>query len=502
MRHCLAIGTALFASMLAQPADAGTLTASDLALLDRLSWGISESSVASMEAIGREKWLQSQLHPPGGDVLPAGVQVQVAGFSISQRPMTEIVAELSARNKQVNAIKDPVEKQPQAQAYQAAMNVPAKEAMARSILRDVYSTSQLRERMTWFWFNHFNVHQYKNDIRPMIGDYEEHAIRDHALGRFRDLLGATAHHPAMLRYLDNTENAKGHINENYAREIMELHTMGVGSGYSQGDVQELARIFTGLGLDPRPPEQKLKLQQEGMLMPSGLVMLTPARHDFGDKMFLGVAIKGSGEAEIEQALDLLARNPATARHISQKLATYFMGDAPPDALVRQMSDVFLRTDGDIAAVLSVLFHAPAFVSSKVPFKDPVHYVLSAVRLAYDQRVILNTNPIQGWANRMGEGWFNKDTPDGYSLTASAWTGPGQMSMRFEIARQIGSGGAGLFKPDVSGAVDQPGFPQIQSALFYNRLNATLSPATRSALSQAVSPQEWNALYLSSPEFMY
>jgi uncharacterized protein (DUF1800 family) len=237
-------------------------------------------------------------------------------------------------------------------------------------------------------------------------------------------------------------------------------------------------------------------------MPSGLIMLTPARHDFGDKMFLGVSIKGRGIEEIDEALDLLARNPATARHISQEMAMYFLGEAPPDALLKQMSDVFLRTDGDIPAVLSVLFHSPVFDHAPERLKDPVHYVMSAVRLAYDDRVILNTNPIQNWCNRMAEGLFNKDTPDGYPLNATAWNGPGQLALRFEIARQIGSGGAGLFKPDAPGATDQPGFPQLQSALFYNRLASNLSPTTKAALAQAVSPQEWNALYLSSPEFMY
>ncbi len=503
MVNRLLVSTALSLALIAPAARAAPLSASDLALLNRVSWGINESSVAAMQAMGREKWLAEQLHPtPGHEALPPAVQAEINAMSISRHSMIETVAGLREQEKAVNAIKDPVEKQPLGQAYQQAMNLPAHEAAARSILRDLYSPTQLREQMTWFWFNHFNVHQYKSDIRPMIADYEEHAIRDHALGHFRDLLIATSHHPAMLRYLDNTENAKGHINENYAREIMELHTMGVGSGYSQNDVQELARIFTGFGMDPRPPEQKLKLEAQGMIMPSGLIMLTPARHDFGDKMFLGVSIKGRGIEEIDEALDLLARNPATARHISQEMAMYFLGEAPPDALLKQMSDVFLRTDGDIPAVLSVLFHSPVFDHAPERLKDPVHYVMSAVRLAYDDRVILNTNPIQNWCNRMAEGLFNKDTPDGYPLNATAWNGPGQLALRFEIARQIGSGGAGLFKPDAPGATDQPGFPQLQSALFYNRLASNLSPTTKAALAQAVSPQEWNALYLSSPEFMY
>src|SRR3984893_5604528 len=143
------------------------------------------------------------------------------------------------------------------QAVQQAMNDIAKQAATRSILRALYAPDQLRERMSWFWFNHFNVHQYKANLRVLVGDYEDKAIRAHALGRFRDLLEATLRHPAMLRYLDNADNAAGHINENYAREIMELHTMGVCSGYTQKDVEELARVLTGVGIDANPENPKL-----------------------------------------------------------------------------------------------------------------------------------------------------------------------------------------------------------------------------------------------------
>jgi uncharacterized protein (DUF1800 family) len=146
-------------------------------------------------------------------------------MTISQKPMTELVADIAAKNKALNQITDPDLKKAANQVYQQMMSDLAKQAATRQILRDLYSPTQLRERMTWFWFNHFNVHQGKADIRTMVADYEDKAIRPHALGRFRDLLEATLRHPAMQRYLDNAQNAAGHINENYAREIMELHTM-------------------------------------------------------------------------------------------------------------------------------------------------------------------------------------------------------------------------------------------------------------------------------------
>jgi uncharacterized protein (DUF1800 family) len=306
----------------------------------------------------------------------------------------------------------------------------------------------------------------------------------------------------MLRYLDNDQNAANHINENYAREIMELHTMGVGSGYSQKDVQELARILTGVGVDLKPDAPKLKPQWQPLYLRAGLFEFNPARHDFGDKQFLGHAIKGSGFPEVEQALDLIAASPATAHHVSEEIAGYFVGDTPPPALVDRMAATFHRSDGDIAAVLRSMIRAPEFQASLgKTFKDPVHYAVSAVRLAYDERVILNADPMIGWLNRMGQGLFAHETPDGYPVSAAAWSGPGQMATRFEIARQIGGGSAGLFKPRNAGATDQPAFPQLQNALFYDGVQQGLSKVTANVLTQARSPQEWNALFLSSPEFM-
>jgi len=359
--------------------------------------------------------------------------------------------------------------------------------------------------MVWFWFNHFNVHQYKSNLRVLVGDYTDHAIRPNSLGKFRDLLAATVRHPAMLRYLDNADNAAGHLNENYAREIMELHTMGVGSGYTQADVEGLAKILTGVGIDTKPEDPKLKPELQSQLVREGAFEFNPARHDYSDKTFLGHTIKGRGLAEVDEAIDILVHHPATATHVSRKIATYFVSDNPPEALIARMAQTFKTTDGDIAAMLATMIHSPEFEAALKPgtrFKDPVQYVLSAVRLAYDDRVILNTAPIQGWINRLGEGLFNHETPDGYALTSASWSGPGQMMVRFEIARQIGSGSSGLFKSDGPNPVEQPAFPLLQNALYFNGLRKTLGPATLASLDRAVSPQDWNTLFLSSPEFMH
>jgi uncharacterized protein (DUF1800 family) len=476
---------------------------SDIALLNRVAWGANESSLAKLRQMGVKKWLDWQLHPTDADRLPPAAQAQIDAMAISKQPMPALVIDLAARQRAANQTPDPDQKKAAQQAYQQAMNDLARQGAAREILRDLYSPAQLREQMTWFWFNHFNVHQGKSDIRAMIADYEDRAIRPYALGRFRDLLGATVRHPAMLRYLDNAENAAGHVNENYAREIMELHTLGVGSGYTQQDVQELARCLTGIGIDAKPDDPKLRPELQAQLARDGLTEFNPARHDYGDKIFLGHTIKGRGLDEANEVLDILAHEPATARHIARQLAEFFVSDSPPPALIERMAQGFQKNDGDMAAVLSILFRSPEFAaSSGQKFKDPVHYVLSAVRLAYDDKVILNTAPVLGWMNRMAEGIYNHDTPDGYSMSSTAWNGPGQLAVRFEIARQIGSGSAGMFKPPEPGATDRPAFPQLQNAVFFSGLRGTLRPATIAALDQAVSPQDWNMLFLCSPEFMY
>jgi uncharacterized protein (DUF1800 family) len=306
----------------------------------------------------------------------------------------------------------------------------------------------------------------------------------------------------MLQYLDNAQNAVGHLNENYARELMELHTLGVSGGYSQQDVENLARVLTGVGVNAGEVP-RLKPEQRTLYRRSGAFEFNPARHDFGAKILLGHPIDGRGFAEIEQAVDLLARQPACARFISRQLATYFVADEPPAALVERMAQTFMHSDGDVSAVLRTMFLAREFNAGLgVKFKDPMRFVVSAVRFAYDGRPISNTRPLQNWLNGLGEPPYGHPTPDGYALVESNWASSGQMSRRFEIARAIGAGNAGLFDPEDGSAAKLTGFPQLSSKLYYAAVEPFLAVGTRDALNRATSQQEWNTFLLSSPEFVY
>ncbi|HMK78498.1 MAG TPA: DUF1800 domain-containing protein [Xanthobacteraceae bacterium] len=478
------------------------LTPQQLNLLNRVTFGANPSSARALASLGPERFLERQLHPPPSDTLPPEAQAQIDALSLGRQSLEEIVGEADQQQKAVNAITDPELKQAAQRVYQERLNRLGREAATRALLRDLYAASQLREQLAWFWFNHFNVHLHKANIRALVGDYEEKALRPHVLGRFRDLLRATLRHPAMLRYLDNDQNAAGHINENYAREIMELHTMGVGSGYTQGDVQELARILTGVGVVNPSNPPKVKPELASQYVREGLFEFNPNRHDYGDKTFLGHEINGSGLNEVEQALDLLCHSGATARFVSRKLALYFVSDNPPQPLIDAMAETFRATDGDIAAVLKTMFQSPHFNASLgARFKDPVHFVISALRLAYDDKVVVNVNPIQGWIGRLAEPLYAHETPDGYSLNDNAWNSSGQMATRFEIARAIGANSAGLFRTDGPPPAEQPAFPLIANALYFSSIQPTLAEPTQKALSLATSPQEWNGLFLSSPEFM-
>jgi uncharacterized protein (DUF1800 family) len=489
------------------------LTRGDVRWLNHVAFGIDTDLVTRDQRLGRAKLLDEQLHPPAAD--PPALAAAIDALSISHVSAEARVRAVRTEQQRINALPTDDEKQ----KARAALNQQAGQVLAetakRHLMRAVQSPAQLREQLTWFWMNHFSVFAGKANIRWTLAEYEQ-TVREHALGRFRDLVLATVTSPAMIEYLDNAQSTAGKINENYARELMELHVLGVsggpsGSSYTQQDVQELARVLTGVGINASETPPKLPPNRQSLYIRRGLFEFNPARHDFGPKTVLGHAVQGAGFDEVDDVVTWLCRQPAAARFISRKLATYFIVDEPPARLVDAMAQTFAKTDGSIADVLRVMFLdrdvAAAFDASGSAarrvekFRDPMRFVVSALRLAYDGRTFPNFQPVAGWLSQLGEPLYGRLTPDGYPLTEAAWTSSGQMVRRFEIARAIGSGSAGLFNTDDNKPGPAVGFPMLTNRLFYDVVEGTLSPGTRTALAQTASQQEWNTVLLSSPDWM-
>lgn len=486
----------------ASAADATHFSKEDVLWLGRVTYGPTTVTLEQYQKLGRKKFLATQLHPRSPS-LPAPIADQIAALEITRTDGAALLARVSAEQQRINTLPDD-QKEPARKALNEQGNRLAYEAARRELLRAIYSPAQLNEQMVWFWLNHFSLFQGKANIRWLEADYAERAIRPHALGHFRDLVLATLTHPAMLQYLDNAQNAVGHINENEARELMELHTLGVGSGYTQQDIQELARILTGTGVNASANTPKLKPEWQPLYRREGAFEFNPARHDFGAKILLGKSFPGNeGFSEVEKAVDLLVAQPACARFISHELAQYFVGDDPPPALIERMARTFQKTQGDIAAVLEVLFTSRELTASLgSQLKDPMRYVISSIRFAYDGKTLFNIHPVLNWLNALGEPLYGRQTPDGYPLTQSAWSSSGQISRRFEIARAIGASNSGLFEPEDGSSPGTTGFPQLSTRLYFAALEPHLSARARDALDHASSQVEWNLYLLASPDFNY
>ena len=489
-------------------AEAGAMRVStlDAQRADRVTGGVNAALLQSVEQLGWDRWLDAQLHPRPF-ALPTAVDDRIAQMRIVREPLLERLRADAAQKKAADAVSDDEQKKSAQQAWQKTLGSEADEADQRWLLYAVNSPNQVQERMVWFWVNHFSIARSKADLRAFVGDYEA-TLRPHALGRFRDLLAAATFSPAMLRYLDNERNAAGQVNENFARELMELHTLGVDAGYAQSDVQEMARVLTGVGVRIDEKAPKLDARRQAQYVRTGAFEFNPARHDQGDKTVLGQLVHAGGLEEVRAVVDRLARSPATARHVCLGLARQFVGDAPPEGLVDRLAQRFLATDGDIAAVLKTLFTAPEFDASLGRrFKDPWVYAVSATRLAYDGYVVIDAAPILSALGPLGESPFGHPTPEGYAPEEAAWASPGQLTTRFEVARSlVGNNGAGnpnLFRTD--GVISLAALPKarVESAAWLRTQAPRESEATRQALAETLRthPGDWAWAAIASPEFM-
>jgi uncharacterized protein (DUF1800 family) len=478
-----------------------------LHVLNRLGYGPSPGDVEQVRAIGIDKYIEQQL-TPDSIPLPNKLRRQLDSLETLRMDPVALFREYGPPLKRDRQVDPAAAKEARQRA-----RIIMEQALQARLARAVANPRQLQEVMSDFWYNHFNVFAAKGLDHLWVGAYEEQAIRPHALGKFRDLLGATARHPAMLFYLDNWQNtapgsrgARGKfqgLNENYARELMELHTLGVDGGYTQDDVIALARILTGWGLG----------RARGRDVSQGGFVFDSKRHDFSDKMLLGQIIRGSGMGEGERALDILARHPATARHISFKLAQYFVADEPPPALVTRLGLRFAETDGDIRAVLETLFHSPEFWDQKYygnKFKTPYQYLVSAVRTA--DLPVIDHRPLYAMLLQLGMPLYGCPTPDGYKNTREAWLNPDAMTRRISFATALASGRLPLGRPNTDSGfmrVNMAG-PQNESVPAGEPVNAValrqtldnrLSPPTQAVIETAPKPLQ-AALILGSPDFMY
>lgn len=489
-----------------------------VAFLDRVGWGPDPAQLRQLQQVGATRLLEAQLRPDLHPALPVSVAQSLAALPVNA-PLVDWIPPLVAQRREIRLargdadVDDAGAAQARLQALQQRMNALTQKAMTQQLLLAVYGPNQLQQRLTWFWMNHFNVFR-GFVIGPMLADYAQQVIAPNALGHFRDLLQATMFSPQMLLYLNNAQNARGHINENYAREVMELHTLGVGAGYTQADVTNLAHVLTGLGVDLLNRPVRVRPALRDLVWRKGLVVFNPARHDPAPEVVLGHTLQGRGVGEIEQVVTLLADDPATARHVSFELAQYFVSDHPDPAMVAAMVRTWRHTDGDIAAVLRTMYTSPQFVASlaRPQFKDPMRYVISAVRASFDGRVIDNPRPMLGMLAALGEPLDGRTTPDGYPLDGDAWNSPGQLTTRFRIAQQLGSGAPALFTPPPPGLDSAAGIgtvpaprrlppPELSKSAVFLAAEPSLTRTTLQVLARAGSRVRWNALWLASPEFM-
>jgi uncharacterized protein (DUF1800 family) len=525
------VGVSLAAGLPSIGSRAATVPKDDKAVvhvLNRIGFGPRDGDVERVNAIGLPRYIDEQLHPER--IPDAAMSARLSGLTtlgLSSREIAETyeVPQLQARREK---------KQQQAQSAPGDMDKPPAmpdplqqkanrvilELGEQKMLRAVYSDRQLQEVLTDFWFNHFNVDARKGPTKFLLTEYERDVIRPHVLGKFRDLLDADAKSPAMLFYLDNWmsadpngphatappprlargrfggrmampppprpkpqgKNAPKGLNENYGRELMELHTLGVDGGYTQKDVTEVARALTGWTI------QNPRL--------GGSFRFEPRIHDEGQKIVLGHVIKaGGGQNDGEQVLDILARHPSTARFIATKLVRRFVSDTPPPALVDRAAARFRDTDGDLRDVMRTILTSSEFLSPGVyraKVKTPFEFVASALRATGAD--VQDATQLVRAMQQLGMPLYMCQPPTGYKDTADAWVNTGALVNRMNFSLSLASNKMrGVVVDSLNGHVDSPAFVQ-------RILGDDISETTRNTVAKANGAPQMAALTLGAPEF--
>jgi uncharacterized protein (DUF1800 family) len=499
-------------------------------VLNRLAYGPSPASMGEIQSMGVAVWVQNQLHP---DSIEDGVvEAKLANFQSLRMTTAD---RLSAYQPEAKLAKeqglDLADPETRAKLLEALpMNALPRqmglELVAAKLIRATESRRQLQEVLLDFWFNHFNVAAQKGAVRWMLASYEQEALRPHLYGSFRALLGAVAHHPAMLFYLDNwtstregfdmaalrragapvpkklAEVGKLGLNENYARELLELHTLGVDGGYTQADVREVARCFTGWGIEK--PRQV------------GTFAFHPLAHDSGEKQVLGKTIPaGGGMEDGERVLDLLAASPATAHFLAKKLAQKFVADDPPKALVERLAQRYLETQGDLMSVYVALFESPEFWSEQAfnaKTKTPLEFAVSAVRALGG--TTYGDGPLVKALDGMGEPLYRAQPPTGWPEVATPWVNAGALVTRINFALALTAGRIHgtevVLPPEPRGTSAAAAVDTLARAVLHQPLSETTRATLLRALgendvmpdgeSRPLDQAKVAGLLLGSPEF--
>ena len=524
-----------------------------LHVLNRIGFGARPGDIDRVRHMGLAAYIDQQLHPE--HIPDSAVTQRLAGFETLDKSSRDIAqqyfvpAEEAQRQAQLalKNVSDPSstksdagntkpERTPEQMAAQRKAQQVILELSDQKILRAAYSDRQLEEVMTDFWFNHFNVFAGKGQTRQYLTAYERDVIRPHVLGKFRDLLEATAKSPAMLFYLDNWQSvdpngphpvqgqgrqmvfvrpgrggfgggvffpmpfpARGRqnqnpnapkrgLNENYGRELMELHTLGVDGGYTQQDVINVARAFTGWTIE----QPRL----------GGGYRFEPRLHDEGQKVVLGHVIKpGGGEGDGERVLDILATYPSTAHFISTELARRFVSDTPPPALVDRAAKRFLETDGDIREVVKTIITSPEFFSAdayRAKVKSPFEFIVSAIRATGVG--VTDPAPFVNALRQEGEPLYMCQPPTGYADRADAWVNTGALLARMNFAMQLVSGRMRAVDPAPETVVPSDSTDTVRAYYEGVVLGSDVSVATTATMARAMDPRQAAALALGSPEF--
>lgn len=493
------------------------------AMLLRIGYGPTPASLAAARQMSPKAYVQRAIREPSR--VPPAVAGALARMPVSQ-PLDAVWERLGPpAGKRIGNDEAARKVQRKGAGEFASATVQAR------LLVMANGDNPGREALLAFWLNHFSVYAPKGHVALLAHDYAralEEAMREDS---FLALLRASFMHPAMQVYLDNTNStapdsvqgkqARGRgkapgINENLAREVLELHTLGVDAGYTQRDVQELARIITGAGIDTRRGPGDALL--EAGATRHGLFLFDPRRHDPGAKVLLGTEFPaGQGMAEVERALALLAVHPATARRLSLKLARRFLDEDPPDSVVSAMSAAWLRSNGRISETLAPLLASKEFATAlRAPqrYKEPLDYLLSVARAACGDTPILNADYLLVTAMDLGQVPFMRTTPDGYPVQDAAWLSPVAMARRARLALAVADGEAPLASAAGNGKL--PGLQALAQGRFSKRLRGEACTANEADVRLAVgTPGEATgreleklsgpgrvAVLLASPEFMH